>query len=93
LIISGPSEESTDKYGQDRQNYSETDQDIDSRSTKSTKTARLPKEGVSKCERLLRLGNLYDPTHMEIIHHVYQALRAHTLYKIDVDYVNKDAKS
>src|SRR5213078_1111692 len=48
--------------------------------------------GVSKCERMLGLGNLYDPAHMESIHHVYQALRAHTLYKKDVDYVVKDGE-
>src|SRR5499425_3228413 len=41
---------------------------------------------------MLSLGNLYDPAHMEIIHHVYQALRAHTLYKRDVDYVVKDGE-
>src|SRR5436853_643314 len=39
---------------------------------------------------MLGLGNLYDPTHMEMIHHVYQGLRAHTLYKRDVDYVVKN---
>ncbi len=47
---------------------------------------------MSKCERLLSLGNLYDPAHMETIHHVYQGLRAHTLYKRDVDYVVKDGE-
>src|SRR5262250_3271773 len=41
---------------------------------------------------MLSLGNLYDPAHMETIHHVYQALRAHTLYKRDVDYVVKDGE-
>ncbi|HEU0370220.1 MAG TPA: SEC-C metal-binding domain-containing protein, partial [Candidatus Acidoferrum sp.] len=56
------------------------------------RTATLTEEGVSKTERLMGLGNLYDPAHMEIIHHVYQALRAHTLYKRDVDYVNKDGE-
>ena len=43
-------------------------------------------------ERLLGLGNLYDPGHMEMIHHVYQGLRAHTLYKRDVDYVVKNGE-
>jgi len=41
---------------------------------------------------MLGLGNLYDPAHMELIHHVYQGLRAHTLYKRDVDYVVKDGE-
>jgi preprotein translocase subunit SecA len=54
------------------------------------RTATLTEEGVSKCERLLNLGNLYDPANMDMIHHVYQGLRAHTLYEKDVDYVIKD---
>ncbi len=45
------------------------------------KTATLTEEGVSKTEKLLGLGNMYDPEHLETIHHVYQGLRAHTLYK------------
>ncbi len=80
LIISNPSEESTDKYFK-----------IDTLDEKH-RTATLTEEGVSKCERLLGLGNLYDPAHMDIIHHVYQGLRAHTLYKNDVDYVVKDGE-
>src|SRR6202034_2049867 len=52
----------------------------------------LIEEGVSKCERLLNLGNLYDPANMDIIHHVYQALRAHALFQKDVDYVIKDGQ-
>src|SRR5271155_2310574 len=56
------------------------------------RTATLTEEGVSKCERLLGLGNLYDPANMELIHHVYQALRAHTLYQKDVDYVVKEGE-
>src|SRR5712691_1038757 len=67
-------------------------QDIDFTLDEKHRTATLTEEGVSKCERLLSLGNLYDPAHMETIHHVYQALRAHTLYKRDVDYVVKDGE-
>lgn len=92
LIISGPSEESTDKYAKIDKIIPKLIQDIDYTLDEKHRTATLTEEGVSKCERLLGLGNLYDPTHMEIIHHVYQALRAHTLYKIDVDYVNKDGE-
>src|SRR6195256_3700041 len=92
LIISGPSEESTDKYTKIDKIIPKLIQDIDYTLDEKHRTATLTEEGVSKCERLLSLGNLYDPTHMEIIHHVYQALRAHTLYKIDVDYVIKDGE-
>src|SRR5579871_6631284 len=92
LIISGPSEESTDKYFKIDKIIPKLIQEIDYTIDEKHRTATLTEEGVSKCERLLGLGNLYDPSHMEIIHHVYQGLRAHTLYKKDVDYVVKDGE-
>ena len=92
LIISGPSEESTDKYFKIDKIIPRLIQEIDYTLDEKHRTATLTEEGVSKCERLLSLGNLYDPAHMETIHHVYQALRAHTLYKRDVDYVVKDGE-
>jgi preprotein translocase subunit SecA len=92
LIISGPAEESTDKYYRIDKIIPKLIQEIDYTLDEKHRTATLTEEGVSKCERLLNLGNLYDPTHMEIIHHVYQGLRAHTLYKRDVDYVVKDGE-
>jgi preprotein translocase subunit SecA len=92
LIISGPSEESTDKYAKIDKIIPKLIQDIDYTLDEKHRTATLTEEGVSKCERLLGLGNLYDPAHMETIHHVYQALRAHTLYRKDVDYVVKDGE-
>jgi preprotein translocase subunit SecA len=92
LIISGPSEESTDKYYKIDKIIPKLIQEIDYVIDEKHRTATLTEEGVSKCERLLGLSNLYDPAHMETIHHVYQALRAHTLYKKDVDYVVKDGE-
>ena len=92
LIISGPAEESTDKYYRIDKIIPKLIQEIDYTIDEKHRTATLTEEGVSKTERLLSLGNLYDPAHMEIIHHVYQGLRAHTLYKRDVDYVVKDGE-
>jgi preprotein translocase subunit SecA len=92
LIISGPSEESTDKYFKIDKIIPKLIQDIDYTLDEKHRTATLTEEGVTKCERLLSLGNLYDPAHMETIHHVYQGLRAHTLYKRDVEYVVKDGE-
>jgi preprotein translocase subunit SecA len=92
LIISGPAEESTDKYYRIDKIIPKLIQDIDYTLDEKHRTATLTEEGVSKCERLLGLGNLYDPAHMELIHHVYQGLRAHTLYKRDVDYVVKEGE-
>ncbi len=90
LIISGPAEESTDKYYRIDKIIPKLIEEIDYTLDEKHRTATLTEEGVSKVERLLGLGNLYDPAHMETIHHVYQGLRAHTLYKRDVDYVVKN---
>jgi preprotein translocase subunit SecA len=92
LIISGPAEESTDKYYRIDKIIPKLIQEIDYTVDEKHRTATLTEEGVSKVERLLGLGNLYDPGHMETIHHVYQGLRAHTLYKRDVDYVVKNGE-
>ena len=54
------------------------------------KTAALTEEGVLKVEKLLNIGNLYDPNNIEFNHHVQQALRAHVLYQRDREYVVKD---
>src|SRR5246500_3762767 len=92
LIISGPAEESTDKYYRIDKIIPKLIQEIDYTLDEKHRQATMTEEGVSKCERLLGLGNMYDPAHMELIHHVYQGLRAHTLYKRDVDYVVKDGE-
>jgi preprotein translocase subunit SecA len=92
LIISGPAEESTDKYYRIDKIIPKLILDIDYTLDEKHRTATLTEEGVSKCEQLLSLGNLYDPAHMDIIHHVYQGLRAHTLFQKDVDYVVKDGE-
>ncbi len=92
LIISGPAEESTDKYYRIDKIIPKLIKEIDYTLDEKHRQATLTEEGVSKCERLLGLGNMYDPAHMELIHHVYQGLRAHTLYKRDVDYVVKDGE-
>ena len=93
LIISGPTEDSTDLYYKiDRQLIvgggltPEIDYTIDEKS----KTAALTEEGVDKMEKRLKISNLYDPTHIELLHHVNQGLRAHVLFKRDVDYVVRD---
>ena len=92
LIISGPSEESTDKYYRIDKIIPKLIQDIDYIVEEKHRTATLTEEGVSKCEKLLGFGNMYDPQNMETIHHVYQALRAHSLYKRDVEYVVKNGE-
>jgi preprotein translocase subunit SecA len=92
LIISGPSEESTDKYFKIDKIIPKLIKDIDYTIDEKHRQATLTEEGFAKCERLLNLTNMSDPANIDVMHHVYQALRAHTLYKIDVDYVNKDGE-
>ncbi|HEX8872966.1 MAG TPA: preprotein translocase subunit SecA [Candidatus Acidoferrum sp.] len=92
LIISGPSEESTDKYFKIDKIIPKLIQDLDYTLDEKHRTATLTEEGFNKCERLLGITNLSDIGNVELMHHVYQALRAHTLYKLDVDYVVKDGE-
>src|SRR5690348_3017301 len=92
LIISGPAEESTDKYYRIDKIIPKLIRDIDYTLDEKHKTATLTEEGVAKCERLLSLPNMYDPQNLETIHHVYQGLRAHTLFQRDVDYVVKEGE-
>ena len=100
LIISGPSDEATDKYknadsiiphlkrGEDIEGKKTGDYVVDEKAH----TAVLTEEGVEKAERLLGVGNLYDPSNMELLHCVEQALKAHTLYKLDHQYVVQDGE-
>ena len=89
LIISGPSEEKTGKYYEIDKiipNIKPDEYVIDEKA----KTVNLTEEGVARVESLLKINNLFDPDHIETLHHVNQALRAHTLFKRDVDYLVKD---
>jgi preprotein translocase subunit SecA len=92
LIISGPTDQTTDLYYRINaiipQLKAETDYTIEEK----TKTASLTEDGNVRVEKLLGVDNLYDPAHMDMVHHVVKALQAYTLYKRDVDYVVKDGE-
>ncbi|MBK9293872.1 MAG: preprotein translocase subunit SecA [Oligoflexia bacterium] len=90
LIISGPSEDSTDKYYTVNAIIPRLKMDVHFKIEEKTKTASLTEEGNTEVEKLLGVDNLYDPQHIELLHHVYQGLKAHHLYKRDVDYMVKD---
>ncbi|TMA46178.1 MAG: preprotein translocase subunit SecA [Deltaproteobacteria bacterium] len=92
LIISGPAEESTDKYFLVDRIIPKLRKDVDYAIDEKHRSATLTEEGVAKCERLLGVANLYDPSQIDTLHHVTQALKAHTLFKRDVDYVVKDGE-
>ena len=92
LIISGPSEESTDKYYKINKIIPKLQKEIDYTIDEKARTVILTEEGNIKAEKLLGAGNLYDPSNIELVHHILQGLKAHTLFKRDVDYVVKDGE-
>ena len=90
LIISGPAEKSTDLYYQVNQIIPRLKRDSDYAIDEKARTATLTEEGIAKSEGFLSVDNLYDPRNIEILHHINQALKSHTLFKKDVDYLVKD---
>jgi preprotein translocase subunit SecA len=92
LIISGSSDEATDKYFRvDKvipHLVDKTDYEVDEKHRQATPTD----SGIAKAEKLLGIENLYDPANIEYNHHFQQALKAHTLFKLDRDYVVKDGE-
>ncbi|MEW6009282.1 MAG: preprotein translocase subunit SecA [Candidatus Omnitrophota bacterium] len=112
LIISGPAEESTEKYyqidkiipklkGRIITEKEEVDAKYQGKDLASgfdyiidekLHTAALTEEGVSKCEKMLGIGNLYDDISGMWVHHINAALKAHNLFKRDVHYVIKDGE-
>lgn len=89
LIISGPSEGDTGRYYEidaafrKAQLLAGTDFIVEEKS----KSATFTETGVDKLEKILEVQNLYDPKNIETLHHVNQTLRAHAIFKRDVDYV------
>ncbi|WP_409479018.1 preprotein translocase subunit SecA [Pseudobdellovibrio sp. HCB154] len=92
LIISGPAEASTDKYYVIDKIIPFLKKDTHFTIEEKSKSASLTEEGNQEVEKLLKLDNLYDPQNIEILHHVNQALRAHHLYRLDVEYMIKDGE-
>lgn len=92
LIISGPSEESTDKYYKIDKIIPRLQKEVDYAVDEKARTVILTEEGNVKAERLIGAGNLYDPSNIELVHHILQGLKAHTLFRKDVDYVVKDGE-
>ncbi len=105
LIISGPSEENTDVYYKCNRvipslvkGKEETDKHGNKTTTgdylvdEKSRTAVLTEEGVAKAEKLIKVENLYDVQNIDLLHGIEQALRAHALYKRDVDYMIRDGQ-
>jgi preprotein translocase subunit SecA len=108
LIISGPAEESTDLYYkidriipklkraativEGKLSEIEMEKEGDFIVDEKSKAVALTEQGIQSCERLLNVDNLYDPRNIDMLHHVQQALRAHALFRRDVDYMVKDGE-
>ena len=92
LIISGPTDQSTDLYYRINSIIPQLKIERDYTIEEKTKTAALTEEGNARVEKLLGVENLYDLAHMDLVHHVVKALQAYAIYKRDVDYVVKDGE-
>jgi preprotein translocase subunit SecA len=110
LIISGPAEESTDKYyrinaiipkltpgaritgDKKAEERAELEKTGDYIVDEKAKTVTLTEGGMAHVEKLIGIQNLWDPSNMDVLHHVNQGLRAHTLFQRDVDYVVNDGQ-
>ncbi len=92
LIISGPAEKSTSLYYQLNTVIPRLQRDKDYTIDEKARAAILTEEGIARCEKILQVDNLYEPKHIEILHHLNQALKAHTLFKRDVDYIVKNGE-
>ncbi len=92
LIISGPAEESTDLYHRIDRIVPQLAKGEDYTVDEKAHSAILSEQGIKKAEGLLGVENLYEDTNVALVHHINQALRAHTLYHRDVEYMVKDGQ-
>src|SRR5438067_4767172 len=104
LIISGPTDQTTDKYARVNVIIPKLEQGelIETLETKTwsgdyvvdekTRSITVTDEGWEKIEKLLGIGNIADPENWDLKHHVETAIKAHSLYKRDVEYVVKEGE-
>ncbi|MFZ7126331.1 MAG: preprotein translocase subunit SecA [Desulfobacterales bacterium] len=92
LIISGPAEKSTELYYEINRIVPRLARERDFTVDEKARTVVMTEEGVARAEELLGVDNLYDPKYIDQLHHVNQALKAHNLFKRDVDYIVKDGE-
>ena len=92
LIISGPAEDATDKYATADEIVRRLTLDTHFSVDIKSKQVMLSDDGVKFIEELMKIDNLYEPTHISLVHHVQQALKAHVTMIRDVDYVVRNAQ-
>ncbi|PIF02892.1 MAG: preprotein translocase subunit SecA [Desulfococcus sp.] len=92
LIISGPAEKSTHMYYQVNNIIPSLRKDFDFTVDEKAKSSVLTEEGVEKVQTKLSVENIFDPSCIDLLHHVNQALKAHSLFQRDVDYIVKNGE-
>ena len=92
LIISCPAEESAQLYYTLNQVVRQLKKDQDFTVDEKARSVLITEEGVARSEKLVNLPNLYDPRNIEVLHHLNAALKAHNLFRRDVDYIVKEGK-
>ncbi|MDX9894970.1 MAG: preprotein translocase subunit SecA [Desulfofustis sp.] len=90
LIISGPADISTELYENVDRIMKHFKRDEHYLVDEKGRQVSLNEEGIALGENLLNIENLYDPRNIEYLHHLNQSLKAHVLFKKDVDYIVKD---
>jgi len=90
LIISAPAEEAVSMYNQFASLIPKLKENEDYNIDEKMRAATLTDKGIAKLEKMLGLQNIYEEKGIEIVHHIEQALKAHTLFKRDKDYVVKN---
>ena len=92
LIISGAPEESTKLYRQFARIAPVLKRGVDYEVDEKTQTVSVTEKGITRVEEILNVDNLYDHVNTQLVHNLQQALRAHSLFKKDVDYIIKDGE-
>lgn len=92
LIISGPAETNLELYKKVNHEIPGVQKDVDYIIDEKSRSVSMTEDGISKMEQRLNIKNLYDPTNSEYLHHIQIALRAHLLFKKDVDYVVRNGE-
>ena len=92
LIISGPTNKATEMYQQADQIVRKLKANTHYEIELKSKQTMLTDEGVQRVEEILEIENLYDPQHIELVHHVTQSLKGHATMKRDIDYVVRDGE-
>ena len=92
LIISGPAEESTNLYYILNRVAQQLKQEQDFTVDEKARSVLITEGGIAHAEKLLNIENLYDPSNIEVLHHLNQALKAHQLFQRDDAYIVKEGQ-